>query len=221
MTIRVMGDTTGPNADKLPHGLALVMGYDTGGPDIKWTDADWALYPDIPHVHVDQAGEGSPVHTATVMDVEPGAYQPGQVPDWVHACTAERPTVYCDRDDLPAVLETGWRGDLILAIPEPEPTMPPVVAGCTVVAVQFKFRNSPPYDLSAVFDPDWPSLPRGSKRIIASGIHTVGEIARREGLTVPELILHTFRHGDDSYDLRRLLDDLGSRHPIPGTVFYI
>jgi hypothetical protein len=217
-----MGDATHSNVSKLPAGLQLVAGYVTGSPDIKWTEADWDRLPGIPHVTIDQGFTGSPVADAIVRDVEPGAWTAAAAVDkslW----TPPRPTIYCNRNDLQGVLAAGWKGDLWLAIPEPEPQMPPSVPGCTVVAVQFKFVTN--FDLSVVFDPYWPALPpAGGGRVVADGVATVGGIASRHGVTVPELVAATVAHvrpGPFSADQRALLDHLADVRPLPGTVLWL
>ena len=223
--MRLMGGATAANVDSIPHaGLALVAGYTTGTPDIQWSAADWAKFPSAVHVTIDQ-GYGAHDMDADIRDVEPGAWTPADAVK-LDGWTAARPTIYCDRNDLPAVLAAGWKGDLALAIPEPEPELPPSVPGCDVVAVQFKFN--PTWQLWVVFDEHWPQKPpphSPGQRIIASGVHTVGQIASREGYTVPELITTTVemqrdKHGVLDPGQRALLDRLGHVHPLPGTVFW-
>lgn len=156
---RTMGDAIADNVPALAQvsGLQLVAGYVTGTPDILWTAADWAEFPGLPQVTIDQGYTGSPVPSAIVRDVEEGAWTAANavnMSDW----TPVRPTIYCDQSDLTGVLAAGWQGDLWLAIPgwvtgQALPTAP----GCTVVAVQ----NQPDagngaYDLSVVLDPYWP-----------------------------------------------------------------
>jgi len=151
-----MGDATHDSVSALPRTLDLVAGYVTGSPTVQWTAADFARFPGIPHVTVDQAYTGSPAPAAVVRDVEPGAWT-------AHAAvttspwTPVRPTIYCDRADLPAVLQAGWRGDLWLAIPgwAEGATLPPA-PGCRIVAVQNRFDVANAYDLSVVLDPAWP-----------------------------------------------------------------
>ncbi|HEY6277150.1 MAG TPA: hypothetical protein VIX86_12555 [Streptosporangiaceae bacterium] len=51
-------------------------------------------------------GNGDPGGIASVLDVEPGLFRPGQVPAWLDAKGFARTpfrTVYCDRADLAAV----------------------------------------------------------------------------------------------------------------------
>lgn len=144
------------NVSMIPRFAPVVLGYDTGTPDIRWTASDWAMFPHARHVHIDQGGPGSPVVTATVRDVETGAWDPqtavGRRGDWL----TERPTIYCNQNTLPRVLEAGWKGDLWLAKMEsPYPVTPPVVAGCTVVAQQVEFDTA--FDRNVVFDPCWPA----------------------------------------------------------------
>jgi hypothetical protein len=158
---RLMGDAIHDNVPALAQvpGLQLVAGYVTGSPDILWPAADWARFPGIQRVWIDQGFTYSPVPMATVRDVEPGAWLPQDAvkrAGW----TAGRPTIYCDRNDLSregGVLQSGWRGDLWLAWPgwtagTPLPTAP----GCTYVAVQNQLGVGNAYDLSIVLDPFWP-----------------------------------------------------------------
>jgi hypothetical protein len=152
----VMYDATHENVSSLPRNAPMAAGYVTGGPTVKWTDADWARFTTTRKVTIDQAFTGSPVPTATVRDVEPGAWTPEGAVTETANWNAGRPTIYCDRNDLPRVLAAGWKGDLWLAIPSDQPpTVPPSVPGCTVVAVQYGFPGT--HDLSVVFDPFWPA----------------------------------------------------------------
>ena len=156
-----MGDAIHDNVGHLQVARPqLAAGYVTGSADIKWTAADWALFPGIPHVTIDQGFTGSPVPSAIVRDVEPGAWQPFSAVNR-NGWTAARPTIYCDRNDLSregGVLGCGWKGDLWLAWPgwngEPLPTAP----GCTYVAVQNQPNVGNAYDLSVVLDDNWPDL---------------------------------------------------------------
>jgi hypothetical protein len=153
---RIMGDAThaGVPALRSVSGLSMVAGYVTGSPDVVWTPDDWAAFPGIPHVTIDQGFTGSPVPGAVVRDCETGAWTIAQaisIP-W----TAARPTLYVGYPDTAAeAVRAGWRGDLWLVIPSANPPVQPSVPGCNVVAVQWNFGD-PAYDLSAVYDPDWP-----------------------------------------------------------------
>lgn len=139
----------------IPWNAHVVMGYDTGSQAIKWTGLDFRRFPKARVVHIDQAGPGSPVLTATVRDVETGGWTPETAIKNREGWNAERPTIYCNLSTLPDVLANGWRGDLWLAIlTSNPPTQPPVVPGCNVVAVQYRFESI--YDVSVVFDDHWP-----------------------------------------------------------------
>lgn len=163
---RTMGDATHANVAALAAvpGLQLVAGYVTGSADIVWTALDWARFPRQLRITIDQ-GNGVPVPSAIVRDVEPGAWSPQAAVNrtgWIPATPqgTARPTIYCDRNDLSregGVLQSGWRGDLWLAYPgwqvgQPLPTAP----GCTYVAVQNQLNVGNAYDLSVVLDPFWP-----------------------------------------------------------------
>lgn len=140
----------------IPLSAQVVMGYDTGSPEIQWTPEDWARFPHARHVHIDQGFTGSPVPTATVRDVEAGAWVAENAVRDTANWNAGRPTIYCNRDTLPRVLSAGWKGDLWLAIPNGiPPTAAPIVPGCTVVAVQFSFDGAT--DRSVLFDRFWPA----------------------------------------------------------------
>lgn len=165
---RRMYDATGQNAPGLVRfSPVMVAGYDTGTPDVKWPPPEWLLFPHAVHVHIDQAGPGAPSRTAHVMDVQPGAYRPPDVPAWVAQSHAPRPTVYCDRNDLPAV-QAFFHGPVWLAWPgwngEPLPR------GNEIVAVQNVVTAT--YDTSVVFDPTWPgkTLPPPNVREMIHGI---------------------------------------------------
>jgi hypothetical protein len=160
-----MGDATHDNVPELAKvpGLQLVAGYDTGSPSIDWTSADWARFPGVPHVTIDQGFTGSPNLAANVRDVEPGAWAPGQAVDrsgW----NVPRPTIYCNQSTLPSVLADGWKGDLWLAIPG-HTGPPPAVRDCVVVAIQDDYNN-PAYDLSTVYDPYWPLETKAMNNVI-------------------------------------------------------
>lgn len=68
-------DTTHSFVGMLPRNLIAVMGYDTGTPDIDWTDADWMRFPLASHVIVDQSYSLPKYEAglANIADVENGA----------------------------------------------------------------------------------------------------------------------------------------------------
>lgn len=144
----------------------LIALYVTGSPDIQSTPADRASFPNNPLVTIDQGFTGSPVADANVRDVEPGAWTAGRaitLGNWI----APRKTIYCDRNDLNTVIADGWQGDVWLAEPGPMPTAPPHFTGVNVVAVQFGFHSQ--YDVSVVFDDNWPHLQPVTETLSATG----------------------------------------------------
>jgi len=220
--VRLMGDATHDNVAALAAGSwALVGGYVTGSPDIQWTSDDWAKFPSVPHVTIDQGFTGSPVATADVRDVETGAWKAAAAADTSN-WTAPRPTIYTNQDGLPAVQQAGWTGDVWLAIVEPQPTVPPVIDGVNIVAVQFKLGGK--FDISVVFDPWWPALPpAGPRRILADGFHTVGHYAQNHKMTAHGLIKQTCDkqpHGLGPLQ-RQMLDHMAGVKPPIGTTLWV
>lgn len=140
---------------QIASNAAMVLGYVTGTPDIRWTPEDWNRFPESRRVTIDQGGEGSPVLGAVVRDVETGAWQPKEAAVDRTGWNVPRPTIYCNENTLPRILAAGWKGDLWLAIPSAAPpATPPGVPGCRVVAVQYRFESA--YDESVIFDDSWP-----------------------------------------------------------------
>lgn len=156
---RVMYDAISANADTLLRnvgGLGMVAYYVTGSPDIRWSDAQVAMFPNSEMISIDQGFTGSPVRTAMVRDVEPNAWTPANAVDLTN-WDAERPTIYCDRSDLQTVIAEGWKGDVWLAYPGWSGPTPPTYPGVNVVAVQRTFDAD--WDVSTVYDPYWPHKP--------------------------------------------------------------
>lgn len=145
----------------------MVAGYDTGSSDIKWTQADWDLFPDsVIKVHIDQAFGGQSL-SAHVVDMEKGAWTPEQIDARMVRSSAPRPTLYCSVEGLiEAAQVSHWRGDVWLAAPgfstiasvldKIEALIPDVklLTGYVIVAIQDNFANG--YDTSVVFDDNWP-----------------------------------------------------------------
>jgi hypothetical protein len=134
-----MYDATGGNATGLlPFNPAVVAGYDTGSAGIAWVPPTWAMFPSAIHVHIDQGGAGAPVRSAKIWDVEPNAWSPSDIPGLAAASTCPHPGVYCDRNDLPAVLAV-WSGPIWLAWPgwAGEPVHPQVVMVQNVFAAAY------------------------------------------------------------------------------------
>ena len=163
---RIMGDSIHANVHKIPLTVNLVAGYDTGTPDIKWITEDWNLFPNIPHIHIDQGFGDSRAAEAHVIvfDVETNAFKPSQAGDLITANRQLRPTIYVDRFNLHSTIASAltaknWKGDIWLAYPgwQPEMSLPPLPPGCHFVAVQNNFANA--YDLSMVLDDSWPGTP--------------------------------------------------------------
>lgn len=160
---RVMGTATHGNVSSLPRNLQLVSGYDTGTPDIQWTPGDWARFPGIPHIHIDQGfGDTRAIEAhVIVFDVEPLAFRPDQAKAIIDANASVRPTIYVNRGNITATIASAlqsknWKGDIWLAYPGwktglPVPSIPP---GCRYVAIQDVFGVS--YQLSTVLDNSWP-----------------------------------------------------------------
>jgi len=133
----------------------MIAVYGTGSPDIEWTRADREEFPGHVEVIIDQGFTDSPLVSATVRDVERGAWSAGHAvrAEWVNP----RKTIYCSRSVIPELQTLGWKGDVWLASPGPMPTMPPHYDGINVVAQQYGFHTR--YDVSTVFDANWPLLP--------------------------------------------------------------
>lgn len=167
MAPRIMGDTIHNNVQilrQLP--IQLVAGYDTGTPDIRWVPADWNLFPDEIHVHIDQAfGDTRAIEAhVLVFDVEAGAFRPDQAAELINNNTSPRPTIYVNRDNMYATIASAqlspkWHGDIWLAFPgwKPGEVLPKLPLGCRYVAIQNVFGGN--YDTSIVVDDSWPDDP--------------------------------------------------------------
>lgn len=101
-------DTTHKNVPHLPADLIAVMGYDTGSPDIDWTDQDWARFPLAGRVVVDQSLDLAQFAAgkANVADVERGA---ATVESFIKAAHLRQlknleSTLYISIDALPAAV---------------------------------------------------------------------------------------------------------------------
>lgn len=155
MMAREMFDAIHANIASIPDKVNdLVAGYDTGTPDIKWTTEDWSKFPGT-KVHVDQ-GFGGAVHTATVQDIEPGAYAVGDIAGWVANSVAARPTSYVNQSELDAALKAG-KQDIWLAAPGMSDTeaLALMADNPRIVAVQNQWFKT--FDRSIVGDAHWPA----------------------------------------------------------------
>lgn len=157
---RYMYDATSQNSPVLERfNPEIVAIYLTGSPDVRWTSTNVQQFPNVKtFVRIDQGGATAPQYVAHVMDVEPGAYRPADVPGWTAKCTAPRPTVYCDRNDLADVMKL-WKGDIWLAAPglTDAECIALAKANPQIVAVQNVFAGA--YDKSIVLDSYWPNKP--------------------------------------------------------------
>jgi hypothetical protein len=155
-----MYDAIHQNVAHLPNNGSLIAGYVTGTPDIRWTPDDWAKFPSGLEITIDQGSTGSPVYSADVVDVEPGAWEAEQLPGRMAAATVKRPTVYCDLSSLPDVLAV-WHGDLWLAVPsDGAPSLAsigpllPDIGSSAIIGVQW--NQGATFDTSIIYDPYWP-----------------------------------------------------------------
>lgn len=98
--IRVMLDTDQP--EQLGVGADLIATYaDLFTPQLRDHLAGLAKAV----IWIDR-GQGDPGGIASVLDVEPGLFRPGQVPAWLDRKHFERvpyPTIYSDRADLATI----------------------------------------------------------------------------------------------------------------------
>lgn len=132
----------------------LVAGY-VHPSSFAWTTAEWGLFPVLSRVTITPSA-GT---VADVLDVENGDATPGETEAWITLCKAHgllRPTIYCSLSVVPAVRKgTGkWRlgidYDLWVADWDGTTQIPYPAAAAK------QFRNTPKYDVNAVFDDGWP-----------------------------------------------------------------
>ena len=84
MTTVLMVDATHASVAGVPASVPKVAGYVTGTPDIEWVTADWARFPASGHVRIEQGYGPVPKPSLwDVLDIETGAWQPGDVPGQV------------------------------------------------------------------------------------------------------------------------------------------
>lgn len=160
MTTRTMFD--GINADagiiRTVFQPGNLVCYYVAGNSYIWTEAEKALFPTDSLVGItlsaDYFGPGS-----DVLDVEAGGASPDQVHAWIAVKKAQgyfRPTIYCSLSVVPAIrAATGnyilgvdydlwiadWDGTTVIPYP---------------AAAAKQYRNLGPYDVSVVFDSNWP-----------------------------------------------------------------
>jgi hypothetical protein len=152
-TYRTMYDAIIPA--NIPADAQMVAGYVNG--EWAWAaplDA-FARWPHAAHIRIDV--NGSMPHFAEVIDVEQGDATPATAGRWVRERLAlgnVKATVYCTLSSLPAVQEAcagtaatywvaNWTGE------------PHAVSG----TVGTQYKNTPGYDLSAIYDASWHPQP--------------------------------------------------------------
>lgn len=142
-----------------PH-PAMVGYYSTGTPDIAWTPAQQAEFPNSAMVGIDQGFNSPPVTRVPVRDVEAHAWVLSKATDTSQWQT-ERPTIYCARDTLAPLANIGWTKDVWLAWPDYSGSHAPQGYPFNIVAIQNVFATD--YELSDVYDESWPHLGKASQ----------------------------------------------------------
>jgi hypothetical protein len=148
--MRKMYDAVTPA--NIPGDAQLVAGYLTG--PYAWKPADWARFPNIPHVGIATQAIYS---VGQVLDVETGDATPAQAPGWVQKRRAAGvdPTCYCNSSTWPSVRAAFQAA----GVPEPHYWIakydqnPALPAG----AVAKQHTNTAGWDLSSVAD-YWPGV---------------------------------------------------------------
>ena len=163
---RIMRDST-TAADIPLHGLGLAAGYGNG--IYKWSAADWARFPGIPHVGIDV--NGSDAAGCGVLDVEKGDATPDHAPAWVRARLALKPAyppiIYCNRSTLTPVFNALNAAGLhvvrdfrlwIATLDGVTKTVPDMT-GVTAVQYAGQQQTGGHYDESIVYDDTWHAQP--------------------------------------------------------------
>lgn len=157
-------------ASAIPADAQMVAGY--VAPSVyAWSAEDFARFPRAAHVRIAVAGSPPDWRSASVIDVESGAFSPADAAYFIPRRNAMRKgtaTVYADMSHLDyigkacagmeyAVWAAWWA-----AYPSPEEIAAirsRLRPGARLVAVQYKNVASADYDISAVIDPAWHSAP--------------------------------------------------------------
>lgn len=174
---RIAYDAVGGKAAWVRANLPLpdvMLFYGTGSLDIDWTEAERALFPAGILCEIDQGGAGTPIPTATVRDVENGAWAPGAAVDTSN-WHAERRTIYCSRNTLQSVIQDGWTGDIWLAWPGWNGEPLPSIGGGRIVAVQDQWNTD--FDRSTILDATWPHAGVTPPPVPPLSVTVVGRIA--------------------------------------------
>lgn len=135
---------------KLPD---VMFWYGTGSTGIAWTPEQVALFPKNIMCEIDQGGAGTPVPSATVLDVETGAWT---VSTAIQAARNSRTpkTLYGSRSTLATCAAAGYQGPFWLAWPGWTGETLPAYPGIEIVAVQDQWN--PDWDHSTILSPTWP-----------------------------------------------------------------
>ena len=152
MSYRTMYDSV--TAAEIPRTATCVAGYSTGR--YAWTPADWKLFPRATQARIDV--NGSFPAGSDVLDVENGDATLGQVKAWIHARVPHgRACIYTSRGNVEALSAecAGMIGvDCFIADWTGVAHEVALPGNLHLVAVQYK--NTPGYDVSAVYDEAWP-----------------------------------------------------------------
>jgi len=150
--MRTMYDSV--TASRIPSNATMVAGYCDQIRIPKWTDADWALFPNAIKVRIAKLYTTNDGH---VLDVENGDSTPAQSVLWVKMRRAGGfdPTVYCNSSTWPLVkADFSAAGEpqphYFIAEYDGDPTIP---AG----AIAKQWKEGPLYDTSSVAD-FWPGV---------------------------------------------------------------
>ena len=177
-------------AGNIPTTAEIVAGYVDGR--YRWTDADWARFPDATKVRIAVLPSTNDGH---VLDVEPGNGTPDQAPPWVTMRRAAGidPTVYCSVSDWP-VLKAAFAAQHVA---EPHwwvaayPGIGEALYDGSVAHQYADVDNA--YDLSVVAD-HWPGIdpaptpppvvdPKDLDMTPAELVQLVAEVLRSEGVS--------------------------------------
>lgn len=150
--MKTMYDSTNPLA--IPLSAEMVAGYPG---QFGWTPSIWGRWPRVREVHIDNHG-GDP-DGCDVLDIERGAADASQAKAWIEFRIKRgvRAALYFSRSNMEAVADElgSLRGvDVWVADWTGAAHTVTVASNMHLVAVQYK--NTPSYDLSAVYDSHWP-----------------------------------------------------------------
>lgn len=156
---RIMFDSV--TARDIPLDAQMVAGYING--TYKWTDADWARFPNAVKVRIATQAN---VNDGHVLDVEPGDATPAQAPGWVvkRRQAGVDPTVYCNELNGWQAVRQAFRDQ---GVPEPHYWVARYNNMRVIPheAIARQFINPPlsggHYDLSIVAD-YWPGVDGGN-----------------------------------------------------------